>query len=517
MASPSEFAQPFQPGELFPQTDPLADVTAEDVGPEIAAALGLPSSPPPAQPDRPEWTAPAVATDPPWTLTEAANLTSKLLERCRAWILCYVVVSDEQAVIMAAWTLHTYVFEVAESTPYIHITAPEKACGKSRLMEVLEALAAHPKRSGGITPAALTRCIDSMTPTIFLDEMDAQLSGNKEYAENIRGILNEGFRKGGKFLKCDGKNNDLREFNAYCPKCFAGIGKLPDTVASRSIAIEMRRKLPGEKVEPFRQREVKAAALPLKTALDAWKARGAESLLEKIQPAPIASLIDRQNDIAEPLLCIAQLAGDGWLGRLTAALLIVFNAASREDGSNGATLLADIRTVFDERKADNIPSKDLAERLCEIEGRPWAEWNHGKPMSANNLARQLKKHHINSLKIRFGSETAQGYGRGDFEDAWSRYCPIPPSQTEQPEQAASSLNETPFSQTEHKRNISPANGTFTRTAPVADVPFVPDVPDVPFCSVSVPFAKSASNPHEQRRVPVVPFQTENTPKSEVRI
>lgn len=503
-------SEPLELSDLFPKEDPLANVTAEDVGPEIAAALGLPPSPPPTLPDAPEWTPPAAAFQPPMTPIEAANITGELLEKCRAWIWRYIIVSDEQAVIMAAWLLHTYVPDVAESTPYIHITAPEKACGKSRLMEVLEALAAAPIRSGGMTAPALVRCIDSMNPTIFLDEMDAQLGGDKEYAEAIRGILNEGFRKGGKFYKCDGKTNALREFNAYCPKCFAGIGKLPETVASRSVAIEMRRKLPGETVEPFRQKAVKAAALPIKTALEVWKARGASSLVERIQPATIDSLIDRQNDIAEPLLCIAQLAGDGWLQRVTSALQTVFKAAGVEDGSCGATLLADIRTVFDERKTDSVPSKELAECLCEIEGRPWAEWNHGKPMSANNLARQLKKHHIHSLKIRFGSGPVQGYRRGDFEDAWLRYCPIPLSQPEQPEQPAPSLAEKPILQSEHNRNT-------TGTRVTLDEAQAKMFQTVPVANTNVPVGKSASHTHEQRSVPVVPFQAGGTGMSEVRI
>jgi hypothetical protein len=278
---------------------------------------------------------PPVPALPPMTPEDAARITGELLETCRVWIRRYIVVSEEQAVIMGAWILHTYAFDVAETTPYLHITAPEKACGKSRLMEALEALAAAPIRSGGMTAAALIRTIESMSPTIFLDEMDTQLNGNKEYAEAIRGILNEGFRKGGTFYKCVGKDFDLKGFNVYCPKCFAGIGQLPDTVASRSIPVEMRRKLPGETVEPFRQKAVKAAALPIRRALEAWTERGAAVLLSRIEPAPITSLSDRQNDIAEPLLCIAHLAKDGWLRRLSVALQAVFKTACVEDASNG--------------------------------------------------------------------------------------------------------------------------------------------------------------------------------------
>jgi hypothetical protein len=474
----------FETDEIVQERDPLADIAGATVGPVVAAAQDIPltSLPPPT----PELIPPVVTPQPPMTTGEAAKITGELLETCRTWIRRYIVVSDEQIVIMAAWILHTYAFDASETTPYIHITAPEKACGKSRLMETLEAIAAAPIRSGGMTAAALVRCIDTKSPTIFLDEMDAQLGGNKEYAEAIRGILNEGFRKGGKFYKCDAKTHELREFNAYCPKCFAGIGELPGTVASRSIIIEMRRKMQGENVEPFRQKAVKIAALPIKTNLEVWSARGAADLLRTIQPAPIVSLSDRQNDIAEPLLCIAQFAGNAWLQRLTGALQSVFGAAGTEDSSNGVTLLADIRAVFDGGAAEQIPSKTLAEKLCEIEGRPWAECSHGKGLTANNLARQLKKFKIYPVKIRLGpAETAQGYRRGDFEDVWSRYCPLSPLQTGTTEQPASLLAETAFS----NRNTHP----------------------------SVPVAKSVINPHEQRGVPVVQVQNRGRAVSEVRI
>lgn len=419
----------------------------------------------------PAWTAPVAAAQPTMTPEDAASITGELLEKCRAWIRRYIVVSDEQTSILAAWTLHTYAFDAAETTPYIHITAPERECGKSRLIEVLEAIAAAAITSEGMTAAALVRTIEAKKPTIFLDEMDAQLGGDKEYAEAIRGILNAGFRKGGVFYKCVGKDFALKDFNVYCPKCFAGIGALPDTVSSRSIVIEMRRKLPGETVEPFRQRAVKIAALPIKTGLEEWAARRAAEMLQTFEPASIANLSDRQNDIAEPLLAIAQLAGYGWLQRLTGALQSVFKAAGAEDTSIGTALLADIHSVFDEGTAEHIPSKALADRLCEIEGRPWAEWSHGKGLTANNLARQLKRFGVNPQTIRVGTETAKGYRRADFEDVWARYCPSPSIPTVTTSQPASLLPKTAFS----NRNTQPA----------------------------VTAAKSASNPHEQRVVTAV--------------
>jgi hypothetical protein len=368
--------------------------------------------------------APAVSTLSPMTPEDAAIITEELLERCRALITRYIVVSEEQAVIMTTWILHTYVFDASEITPYIHITAPEKECGKSNLMDLLAAVAAKPVQSSGTTPAALVRIAHAMKPTIFLDEMDTLLKGNKEGAESIRGILNAGFRKGGTFRKCNVASHELEEFNTYCPKCLAGIGELWDTVASRSIAIVMRRKRRDETVEPFRQRTIREAGAPIRIELESWATRGASSLLQAIRPAPICSLSDRQNDIAEPLMAIAQLVGDRWLQRLTLGLQTVFKAASVADGSVGATLLSDIRAVFDERRTDSVPSAILADCLCKVDGRSWADWNHGNGMTTNNLARQLRKYNIYPQTIRVGNETPKGYRREHFEDVWSRYCPL---------------------------------------------------------------------------------------------
>ena len=52
-------------------------------------------------------------------------------------------------------------------------------------------------------------------------------------------------------------------------------------------------------------------------------------------------------------------------------------------------------------------------------------------MTANNLARQLKKYNVYPQTIRVGNETPKGYRRADFEDAWSRYCPLPRSEAPQ--------------------------------------------------------------------------------------
>ena len=239
---------------------------------------------------------------------------------------------------MAAWLLHSYAFDAAETTPYIHITAPEKACGKSYLMEALSGACsrAHSQRRHDSRRAS--RTIHAKKPTIFLDEMDAQLGGNKEYAEAVRGILNEGFRKGGHVLQMQREPPmRLKSSTPIVQSASRESGSCLTLLPAAPSGLKCDGSYLANPLNHFRQKAVKNAALPIKAKLEAWEARGAADLLCPIEPAPIASLSDRQNDIAEPLLCIAQLGGNGWLQRLTVALQAVFKAASVEDGSLGVT------------------------------------------------------------------------------------------------------------------------------------------------------------------------------------
>jgi hypothetical protein len=360
-------------------------------------------------------------------MKSSAPATAELLEVCQEWIHRYVVLSAEQSVVIATWVLHTYAIEAAESTPYLHITAPEKGCGKSRLLETLEPIVYKPCKTGGMTAAALVRTMDEETPTLLLDEFDAAIRADKEYSQALRGILNEGFRRGGNFRKVEGKDHKLRVFQVFGAKAIAGIGKIPDTVASRSIVIEMRRKISTERVEPFRQREVREGARPLKVLLEAWRSNDRLRHLRDARPETPNELTDRQKDMSEPLLAIGDLAGGEWPERLRRALMVLLGSAASEDDSKGAMLLRDIRSIFEELegngpKLKGIHSVQLAEALCKREGPPWADCAGGRGLDANRLAKLLKPFRISPLSIRLEGANQKGYRREDFEDAWLRYC-----------------------------------------------------------------------------------------------
>jgi len=398
-------------------------VSRVDVG-----ALGLAD-----KEDCSDWLAkrPGASTDDVRGLIPKPLGTSELLNQCRRWVHRYSVVSQAQGNVLAAWIMLTWSVDAFDLVPYLHVTAPEKQCGKSRLLEVLAAVVNRPWFTGRVTAAVLARKVDQDKPTLLLDEMDAAVGSGDEYAEAVRGILNVGFMRNGKVSICVGKGADIsfRDLTCFGPKAFAGIGKIPDTVADRSVVIAMRRKRESETVERFRERDVRQQAKPVVEALKQWATKYVKALREARPELP-DELSDRQQDISESLIAIADLAGDKWPSVMRASLLEVFGSAASEDGSQGVMLLRDIRDLFEARTGpdeDRISSVDLVENLCSLEGRPWADWNHGKGMTANNLARKLKDFGIYPSAIRFHSGVAKGYSKDLFDDAWERYCPTIPT------------------------------------------------------------------------------------------
>src|ERR1700684_3467421 len=111
-----------------------------------------------------------------------------MLDDLFTFIRRFVSLSLSQARVVALWVLHTHVIDAADATPYLAITSAEKQSGKTRLLEVCELLVANPWFTGRVTAAVLIRKIDAVQPTLLLDESDAAFSGEKEYAETLRGV-----------------------------------------------------------------------------------------------------------------------------------------------------------------------------------------------------------------------------------------------------------------------------------------------------------------------------------------
>ena len=399
---------------------------------------------------------------------QVAEDGAQLLRDLCSFIRRFVFLSESQATILALWALHTHAFSAADTTPYLSINSPEKESGKSRTLETLELIVASPWMTARVTAAVLVRKVDAECPTLLLDESDAAFKGEKEYAEALRGILNSGYRRGGRASMCVGQGAQIsyRDFSTFCPKAIAGIGHLPDTVESRSIPILLKRAAPGEVVERFRRRDVGSEAAPLRKRIERWCDLVISSLAQA-RPFLPDCLSDRQQDVVEPLLSLADAAGGEWPDESRSALTEIFRATP--DDSITGQLLADIRTVMDgdedTPRRDRIGSTELADALSKIETSPWSEFSKGKSLTATRLARLLSAFATTPTTKRIaGSPNHRGYERADFEDSWLRYCPRPGLQSAtapQPNTGAGSSDfpkcHADFGAAVHKREIANPN------------------------------------------------------------
>jgi hypothetical protein len=361
---------------------------------------------------------------------------SELLDAIRGFVRRYVVFQfPEQASVISLWAVHTWTLKAFDYTPYLNVFAASKRSGKSRVLEVLGLLCRNPRLTSGGSSAALIRSVNEENPpTILLDEVDAIYSKkNDTEAENTRQFLNAGYRRGASFLRCVGQSAaiEVKEFPAFCPKAFAGIGRcLPDTVLDRSLPIELMRQSREEKAERFREREARAAVAPLRAELEVLSQQpGICETLREARPILPEELNDRAQDICEPLLVIADLAGGDW--PYTTRTGLVKLCSQEEDTDIVIRLLAAIKSVFDndEEGADRLTTQRILDALVAIEDGPWASMfedalKHDKLNSAaSRLARLLKGYKIKPCKIRIGDETAKGYYRSQFLWCWERLLP----------------------------------------------------------------------------------------------
>ncbi|MGB8743968.1 MAG: DUF3631 domain-containing protein [Xanthobacteraceae bacterium] len=354
----------------------------------------------------------------PWA--EPVDGAHMLDEICDA-ISSYVITPPESLPTLALWAVHTHCFDCFGHSPRAAITSPEKGCGKTTTLDVLAALVARPLSTANASVSAIFRIVEMGSPTLLIDEADTFLKENDE----LRGILNSGHRRGGQVLRTVGDDHEPKQFSTWAPAAIAMIGRLPDTLNDRSVIISLRRRKPTEGIQSFRSDRVQHL-----TILAQKMARWVQDHQVELRSADpnTGELLNRTADNWRPLFAVAEVAGGDWPARVRVIANIA--VAKNDEQSVGVQLLTDMKWIFDgcpdpgsaANESDRVSSADVLNHLIKIDGRPWAEWKGGKPITANALARLLGKYSIQSQTIRLvGGTTAKGYYRSTFEDAFTAY------------------------------------------------------------------------------------------------
>lgn len=343
-----------------------------------------------------------------------------LLESVTNTIHKYVICNVHTARAAALWIAHTYLLDVIYCSPLAIITAPDKGCGKSTLLDVMADMVYQPIPTASISPAALYRTIEEYHPTLLIDEVDSFLAGD----EAMRGIINCGHKRKAAFvMRCDGDDSKPKRFSTWSAKLLSGISakNLHDTITSRGIVLELRKKLSTETIASNRNNQAEYRAISRK--LVRWTSDIKDQVQQSNTTLP-NSLDDRQKDNWEPLIVIADIAGGQWPGMARETATAICSKA--ETKSYKTELLEDIQTVFELKSIDRISTTNLIKYLCEDQEANWVTYNHGKQISPKQLAKLLGGYGIVSNTVRFGAyETAKGYYKTQFLDVWARYIEAP--------------------------------------------------------------------------------------------
>jgi Protein of unknown function (DUF3631) len=364
-----------------------------------------------------------LATVEPWH--EAVD-GARLLDDLAGVITRHVGLPEGGADAVALWAVHTHALDAAAMTPLLAITSPTPECGKSTLLGLVGKLALSPLPASNITPAAVFRAIEKWRPTLLIDEADTFLRDNNE----LRGVLDSGHGRDSAFVvRTVGDDHEPRHFSTWAAKAIALIGDLPATLASRSIHVEMRRLASSETVEPLRFDKASHLS-PLARMAARWAADNIDALKES-DPIMPEGFANRRADNWRALLAIADRVGAQWPERARQAASLLDRPDAGQ--TTGLMLLADIRSLFDQRGDDRLSSAEIVEYLGSLDGRPWPEFGRShKPITANQLARLLKPFKVFTSTIRQGTTTAKGYALADFIEAFSRYLPPEPSHRHNP-------------------------------------------------------------------------------------
>ena len=351
----------------------------------------------------------------PWEdAVNGIELLTEISDTLKRFIVC----KPETAHAAALWIVMTWLMDAVKVAPLAVITAPEKRCGKTQLLEMIGKMSSKPMFASNITAAALFRSIEMWSPTLLIDEADAFLKDN----EDMRGLLNAGHTRTTAYtVRTVGDDHTPKRFNLWGAKAVSGIGKLADTIMDRAIVLELRRKLDCEMVDRIRHAET-GLFETIQRKLCRF-AEDHEEDIRKAKPSLPEELNDRAQDNWEPLLAIADTAGGVW-PELARKAALTISGDKKTSQSLGVELLDDIKEVFDEKKLERVFTYQLVDYLCEDSEKSWATYNRGKPITPKQLSIKLSGYGIRSKDVRIGYDKKKGFETSQFDDAFARYLNI---------------------------------------------------------------------------------------------
>lgn len=353
-----------------------------------------------------------------------------MLTKIEAYLRSYLSFPDNRfylplalfAVLEHCWN------ECFDEVPYLSVCAAVKGAGKTRVLELLQFLAGDGKAvllDGSVTLAALYTETDEKK-VVLIDESERLQNPHSPF----RPILNGGYRSGQTLKRKIG--GEIKCFSIFCPKVFAQIGDVHDSLRDRCIVVEMQRTMSRSRTEYLRQfakEEGAEIAYEVEESLDGHigAIRDAYLNYHNLYPS-LGFLRDRDRELWKPLFALCQHFAPERIRDLERSAADIAALKTKpvrrfehlRDAEEKALkleyaerLLRDSVVVIGAQ--DRITSAELVRGLREIPTAPWRSYE-GTGITEISLASMLKLFEVEPKPIRIKPKgephsTARGYLR----------------------------------------------------------------------------------------------------------
>jgi Protein of unknown function (DUF3631) len=243
--------------------------------------------------------------------------TPAILQSLHAYFTRFAIYpKPDVPLLLAIWTLGTYLYRLFEYYAYLVLRSPQKRCGKSRVEDLIALVAFNASsRETNPTEASLFRGPAKNGGVLILDEVEMLGAKDQDAYRGVLSVLNSGFQRGGEVTRMEKRGDTFLEvkYPTYAPRVLAGIKKLAETLEDRAIGLMMQRKRKDEKTERFSPRRLKADTQAMKDRCYVWALTHAADVSDVYEAGEFPELSgsdDRARDLWEPLMTVAYLADE---------------------------------------------------------------------------------------------------------------------------------------------------------------------------------------------------------------
>jgi hypothetical protein len=255
-----------------------------------------------------------------------------------------------------------------------------------------------------------------------IDEADGVLKDSRGHDNlELRSVINSGHTREMAFVnRCVGESHDVQRFSTWAPKVIALIGKMPDSMADRSITIPMRRKIKGEHVARIRE-TAETVFEELRSRIVRFAQDEGAQIGPRV-PALPAGLNDRAEDCWFPLLSIAEVVGGDWPDLARKAALSLSRDSDDADTFTTKLLRAlkkDFEDEGENHRTGFQASDDICSHLNRDKEAPWASLKN--QMTPELLAKKLSTYKVKSDRPTINGQQVRGFYWPKLEPIFDRY------------------------------------------------------------------------------------------------